>query len=47
MINAGGGSIVNISSIASRIPGTGPTATVSGGVLPGYGGSKAALEHLT
>lgn len=37
MINAGGGSIVNITSIASRL----------GGGLPGYGGSKAALEHLT
>ncbi len=37
MITAGGGSIVNITSIASRL----------GGGLPGYGGSKAALEHLT
>ncbi|MCV7005149.1 SDR family NAD(P)-dependent oxidoreductase [Mycobacterium gordonae] len=37
MIAAGGGSIVNITSIASRL----------GGGLPGYGGSKAALEHLT
>ena len=47
MINAGGGAIVNISSIASRIPGMGPYRDFSGGVLPGYGGSKAALEHLT
>jgi NAD(P)-dependent dehydrogenase (short-subunit alcohol dehydrogenase family) len=47
MINAGGGAIVNISSIASRIPGMGPYHDFSGGVLPGYGGSKAALEHLT
>ena len=47
MIDAGGGAIVNISSIASRIPGVGPYRDVSGGVLPGYGGSKAALEHLT
>ncbi|WP_205876864.1 SDR family NAD(P)-dependent oxidoreductase [Mycobacterium camsae] len=37
MITAGGGSIVNITSVASRL----------GGGLPGYGGSKAALEHLT
>lgn len=37
MIAAGGGSIVNITSVASRL----------GAGLPGYGGSKAALEHLT
>jgi 7-alpha-hydroxysteroid dehydrogenase len=36
MIGAGGGNIVNVTSVASRIP-----------ALPGYGGSKAALEHLT
>jgi NAD(P)-dependent dehydrogenase (short-subunit alcohol dehydrogenase family) len=47
MIAAGGGSIVNITSIASRLPGDGPYPDRSGGVLPGYGGSKAALEHLT
>ena len=47
MIEAGGGSIVNITSVASRLPGDGPYADRSGGVLPGYGGSKAALEHLT
>lgn len=47
MIEAGGGSIVNITSVASRLPGNGPYADRSGGVLPGYGGSKAALEHLT
>jgi len=29
------------------MPGDGPYADRSGGVLPGYGGSKAALEHLT
>lgn len=47
MITAGGGSIINITSIASRLPGDGPYPDRSGGVLPGYGGSKAALEHLT
>ncbi|AQA01299.1 oxidoreductase [Mycobacterium sp. MS1601] len=47
MITAGGGAIVNISSVASRIPGSGPFSDFSGGVLPGYGASKAALEHLT
>jgi 7-alpha-hydroxysteroid dehydrogenase len=47
MTEAGGGSIVNISSVASRLPGNGPYPDRSGGVLPGYGGSKAALEHLT
>jgi len=47
MIDAGRGSIINVTSVASRVPGDGPYADVSGGVLPGYGGSKAALEHLT
>lgn len=47
MIEAGGGSIVNVTSVASRIPGDGPYPDRTGGVLPGYGGSKAALEHLT
>ncbi|HET9889581.1 MAG TPA: SDR family oxidoreductase, partial [Mycobacterium sp.] len=47
MIEAGGGSIINITSVASRLPGDGPYGDRSGGVLPGYGGSKAALEHLT
>ena len=47
MMAAGIGSIVNISSVASRLPGDGPYADRTGGVLPGYGGSKAALEHLT
>lgn len=47
MIEVGGGSIINITSVASRLPGDGPYADRSGGVLPGYGGSKAALEHLT
>ncbi|HEY3996912.1 MAG TPA: SDR family NAD(P)-dependent oxidoreductase [Mycobacterium sp.] len=47
MLDAGGGSIINVTSVASRLPGDGPYADRSGGVLPGYGGSKAALEHLT
>ncbi len=47
MVTAGVGSIINISSIASRLPGDGPYPDRSAGVLPGYGGSKAALEHLT
>jgi len=47
MIEAGGGAVVNVSSVASRLPGDGPYHDRSGGVLPGYGGSKAALEHLT
>ncbi|BBZ74039.1 SDR family NAD(P)-dependent oxidoreductase [Mycobacterium paraseoulense] len=47
MIEAGRGSIINVTSVASRIPGDGPYPDRSGGVLPGYGGSKAALEHLT
>ncbi|MGH3969704.1 MAG: SDR family NAD(P)-dependent oxidoreductase [Mycobacterium sp.] len=47
MIAAGSGSIINITSVASRMPGDGPYGDRSGGVLPGYGGSKAALEHLT
>ena len=29
------------------LPGDGPYAERGNGVLPGYGGSKAALEHLT
>ena len=36
MIAAGAGAVVNVTSVASRVA-----------TLPGYGGSKAALEHLT
>ena len=36
MMAAGYGSIVNVTSVASRVA-----------TLPGYGGSKATLEHLT
>ena len=38
---------MNITSGASRMPGDGPFPDRSEGVLAGYGGSKAALEHLT
>ena len=47
MTAAGYGAIVNITSGASRMPGEGPYPDRSEGVLAGYGGSKAALEHLT
>jgi 7-alpha-hydroxysteroid dehydrogenase len=47
MSTAGFGSIINITSGASRMPGNGPYSDRSGGMLPGYGGSKAAMEHLT
>lgn len=47
MFAAGVGSIINVTSVASRVPGDGPYQNFDGGVLPGYGGSKAALEHLT
>jgi NAD(P)-dependent dehydrogenase (short-subunit alcohol dehydrogenase family) len=47
MLGAGMGAMINISSVASRVPGSGPFEDLSGGILPGYGGSKAALEHLT
>ncbi len=44
---AGYGSIINITSGASRMPGDGPYPDRSYGVLAGYGGSKAGLEHLS
>ena len=36
MMAAGRGAVINVTSVASRVA-----------TLPGYGGSKAALEHLT
>jgi len=47
MAAAGKGAIINITSGSSRLPGDGPYPDRSFGVLAGYGGSKAALEHLT
>lgn len=47
MKEAGGGAIINITSGASLMPGDGPYHDFDYGILPGYGGSKAALEHLT
>jgi NAD(P)-dependent dehydrogenase (short-subunit alcohol dehydrogenase family) len=47
MVAAGHGSIINITSGASRVPGEGPYPDRSAGVLTGYGGAKAALEHFT
>ena len=47
MVAAGYGSIINVTSGASRMPGDGPYPDRTEGVLAGYGGSKAALEHLT
>lgn len=44
---AGYGAIINITSGASRMPGDGPYPDRSYGVLAGYGGSKAGLEHLS
>jgi 7-alpha-hydroxysteroid dehydrogenase len=48
MIELGHGAIVNITSGASRMPGDGPYPPPHDQPgLPGYGGSKIALEHLT
>lgn len=47
MLKEGMGSIINISSGASRMPGEGPYPVRTAGMLPGYGGSKIALDHLT
>lgn len=47
MEDAGIGSVINVTSGASRMPGEGPYPHRRFGSLAGYGGSKAALEHLT
>ena len=47
MIAAGVGAVVNITSAASRLPGSGPYPDRNRSPLAGYGGAKAALEHLT
>ena len=47
MIAAGRGSILNITSDASRRPGEGPWPGAGGTTAFAYGGAKAALEHLT
>jgi NAD(P)-dependent dehydrogenase (short-subunit alcohol dehydrogenase family) len=44
---AGYGAVINITSGASRMPGDGPYPDRTYGTLAGYGGSKAALEHLS
>ena len=41
------GNVVNISSDAAHVPGTGPYRNPRGVALHAYGNSKAALEHLT
>jgi NAD(P)-dependent dehydrogenase (short-subunit alcohol dehydrogenase family) len=47
MIELGRGSILNITSDASRRPAEGPYANPGGTTTFAYGGAKAALEHLT
>ena len=47
MIAAGRGSILNITSDASRRPGEGPWPGAGDPTPFAYGGAKAALEHLT
>ncbi len=47
MVDLGRGSILNITSDASRRPADGPYQHTSGTTPFAYGGSKAALEHLT
>ncbi len=47
MIDAGGGAIVNISSLAAFVPGEGPYERPGRPGPIAYGGNKAALHHLT
>jgi 7-alpha-hydroxysteroid dehydrogenase len=47
MIEAGRGSIVNISSAAAYVPGAGPYRTSGPAGAFAYGGNKAAMHHLT
>jgi 7-alpha-hydroxysteroid dehydrogenase len=47
MVTAGQGAVVNITSVASAIPGEGPYQSPGGPTAFAYGGNKAALEHLT
>jgi NAD(P)-dependent dehydrogenase (short-subunit alcohol dehydrogenase family) len=47
MVAAGHGSVINISSDAAHFPGQGPWEHTGHALTYAYGGSKAALEHLT
>jgi NAD(P)-dependent dehydrogenase (short-subunit alcohol dehydrogenase family) len=47
MLAAGRGAVVNVSAEAARVPGDGPYPDARGTTGFAYGGSKAALEHLT
>jgi 7-alpha-hydroxysteroid dehydrogenase len=47
MMDLGRGSILNITSDASRRPGEGPYERAGGTTTFAYGGAKMALEHLT